>query len=755
MNDEYWKNKKGFFKDGRKLRILACRSNDGGCSYYRLICPMTKLQELYPDVVEIRHTNNPLDWSLERKREGKPVEDLDNQHEDFKWADIVFLQNISNFGGPYSWRIEGIAKDNNCKVHFDSDDLLTELYPGHRLEEVYRAKNLGEITKQLYYNADLVTVTQEKFAERIEPYCTGELAIIRNAIDYNLPAWNMPKTKVKKQVRVGWAGGIHHEEDLKEFVGIPNLVNQKVGKEKLNWQFWGCPPKKDGKKDWQHEVWDNYHKMFARGFKGSRNYGVYNALPTDRYGMMFANFDVAIAPLQMNNFNDSKCFRPNQKLLDYKGSLVKVKDICEGDLLMGVDSLPRKVTSTYNGRGQMVKISPKRGKDFYVTENHILRLKTNDAQTLKTRPQYLEVSVKEYLSLPKSTRTNYRLYKTGVEFEGKSLEIEPYFIGALLGDGSISRGMVGITSMDQEIVDYYTEYSLSLGEGLVVREDKKVLPSGEISRASTYRTVKSKRNNHIKNPVIEKLRGIGVYGYSCKDKFITNEYKVSSRQDRLQLLAGLIDTDGCCASTNNVFAFSNSSLQLVEDTAFVARSLGLYVSPVKEFIINERSYWNIRITGDIDMIPTKLKRKQGAKRLCNRDPLTTSFSVEYLQEEDCVGIQVDGDGLVIMDDFTVTHNSDIKVAECLKYSIPLIASNVGCYEDTIKNGVTGYLIEPGAPKTEWVRVLTRVAKDKKHREEMGKNINALQDHFDINKVVYNRLTLYSELFPDEFTDQDN
>ena len=38
----------------------------------------------------------------------------------------------------------------------------------------------------------------------------------------------------------------------------------------------------------------------------AKNWNVHPALPADKYGAMYANMDIAIAPLQMNAFNDSK-----------------------------------------------------------------------------------------------------------------------------------------------------------------------------------------------------------------------------------------------------------------------------------------------------------------------------------------------------------------------------------------------------------------------------------------------------------------
>ena len=87
-----------------------------------------------------------------------------------KWADVVFTQNLSNFGGNYTARVIGKAQELGKFTHYDTDDLLTNIYEGHRLYHVYKEKNLEEITKFIYYHADLVTVTQKKFAARVAQY---------------------------------------------------------------------------------------------------------------------------------------------------------------------------------------------------------------------------------------------------------------------------------------------------------------------------------------------------------------------------------------------------------------------------------------------------------------------------------------------------------------------------------------------------------------------------------------------------------
>lgn len=288
-----------------KLKILCVPSNEGGCAYYRIIAPYKKLQELYPDRVEIRWNKNPL--GIDEKT-GQWIPDWD--FADMKWADIIFTQNLCNYGGNYTARIIGKGKEFGKFVHYDTDDLLTDLYKGHRLYGVYKEKGLGEIAKFIYHHSDLVTVTQNKFAQRIAQFCgpNTTLAVIKNTIDYNLPCWNMPRTaKPKKNyTRFGWVGGIHHEQDLKYFSGIPHLVNQRVGRENCRWDFYGHPPPNTPPDDWQLDVWRRYKEIILRGFKGMANWAIHYAQTPDRYGQMFTAMDVALAPLEMNEFNDSK-----------------------------------------------------------------------------------------------------------------------------------------------------------------------------------------------------------------------------------------------------------------------------------------------------------------------------------------------------------------------------------------------------------------------------------------------------------------
>jgi len=137
-------------KKRKKLRILACPANEGGCAYYRIILPAKKLAELHGDEVEVRFDMNPLGWDKKASDEAqKVVIAEDYTGENLEWADVVWHQNIHNYGGPYTFQLMRQAAEMNKLTHYDNDDLLTDLYTGHRLFNAYEENKLSDLTKEL------------------------------------------------------------------------------------------------------------------------------------------------------------------------------------------------------------------------------------------------------------------------------------------------------------------------------------------------------------------------------------------------------------------------------------------------------------------------------------------------------------------------------------------------------------------------------------------------------------------------------
>lgn len=338
------------------------------------------------------------------------------------------------------------------------------------------------------------------------------------------------------------------------------------------------------------------------------------------------------------------CHAKGTKILMADGSIKNVEEIKVGDLLMGVKGF-RLVSELHKGNQEMVRIIPRKGEPFIVNLDHILTIKETSNPSKKDI--VYDISVRDFINLSNKRKKNALLFKESVpkfskETPDTSLTIDPYFLGVLLGDGSIIRG-VSISKPDKEIFDVCKEQA-SL-HGLSIRIDGSSCP--------TYHLHVKKNTNSV-NPLILKLKDMGLYGKHSRNKFIPDIYLKSSWNSRIKLLAGLIDTDGYYA--NKSFEFSSSSKELAENFTFLSRSLGFYCS-IKEKIVDYSSYWICRINGPVDTIPTRILRKKAEKRLINKDPLVCSFTYELLPNDDFYGFTLDGDGRYLLHDFTVTHNS--------------------------------------------------------------------------------------------------
>ena len=115
--------------------------------------------------------------------------------------------------------------------------------------------------------------------------------------------------------------------------------------------------------------------------------------------------------------------------------------------------------------------------------------------------------------------------------------------------------------MDAEIVDFLQEHADRNRWRLAV-----YLAEG---RRPSYATVGDVRGTMRARPVVplDWLQRLGL----IKNKHIPAIYKTGGRQQRLRLLAGLLDSDGCKGSGSSVY-FSNTNERLVQDVVFLARS---------------------------------------------------------------------------------------------------------------------------------------------------------------------------------------
>lgn len=227
------------------------------------------------------------------------------------------------------------------------------------------------------------------------------------------------------------------------------------------------------------------------------------------------------------------------------------------------------------------------------------------------------------------------------------LPIAPYTLGALIGDGGITH-RVYLTSVDPEII---SRVESELPFGMTIKQATDI----------TYRLVKTVGRT---NPYITALRNMGLMGHTCYTKFIPDRYKKASLADRIALLQGLFDTDGCCSSAGQVI-FTSTSPQLVEDVAEVVRSIGGRCStserPSPRFSrdgegVTGRTQYRLTVCSPHNIF--HLSRKASRFVASDAAQFRKIVKIEELGQEAVQCIRVSAaSSLYVTDDFIPTHNT--------------------------------------------------------------------------------------------------
>jgi hypothetical protein len=370
-----------------------------------------------------------------------------------------------------------------------------------------------------------------------------------------------------------------------------------------------------------------------------------------------------------------KCLAKDTPIMLSNGEIKMVQNITLEDKLMGDDSTPRNVLALGTGIEKMYKIEQIKGDDYIVNESHILSLKMTKAGKKGDKHQMIlgrryfkndivDISIKDYLSLPLYLKECLKGYKVALDFEEKEVDLEPYALGYWLGDGDSST--LRITTIEKPIVDYFKEYAFNNGLQITQGKNEKSMITYHITTGYTGgRSDKNKLLNYLKNHNL------------INNKHIPEIYKCNSRENRLKLLAGLIDSDGYYNNVNNSLQITEKNKKLADDILFLVRSLG-FRGTMKEcskscIYKGEKKtgqYQRIIITGSgREEIPVLLERKQVKEHKQIKDGLNTGIKIVPLEEDKYYGFQIDGNSRFLLGDFTVTHNTSLAkkgISKCLQ-----------------------------------------------------------------------------------------
>ena len=311
--------------------------------------------------------------------------------------------------------------------------------------------------------------------------------------------------------------------------------------------------------------------------------------------------------------------------------------IVEGDEVIGYDGLPTKVIGCYpQGIKEIFKVQTSDGRETECCEDHLWTVQTpsNTKDRFITKP--LKSLIKNYKSdrFDKRNGKHYIEYRhfiptvKPIQFKAKELPIDPYTLGAWLGDGVSAGGR--ICSDDPEILSYFP-----------------------------YKTTKNKAKYMYGILGLHKqLRENNL----LNNKHIPKDYLFASVEQKTCLLQGLIDTDGNIQADGYVFDFSQKNEKLIDQVVELIRSLGGTCKKGNhKTTCNGKVFHSYRLTCKVpkDIIPCRLIRKaiKWKGSLKTRSPIVSieSNGYEYCK---CIKVQSKYE-LYVTDDYILTHNTTI------------------------------------------------------------------------------------------------
>ena len=361
-----------------------------------------------------------------------------------------------------------------------------------------------------------------------------------------------------------------------------------------------------------------------------------------------------------------KCLEKGTKVLMADGTLKNVEDVQIGDKVQSYGRV-NIVIGTHNGVSNGYKIIPSKGNPFVVSSQHILTVmelqehydknalscknsKRKGAMVTNNNYVLKDIMIEDYMKLSKHKKHLLKLFRPEIEYSTKEQLIDPYIFGVWLGDGTSNAGQ--ITTMDNEIVQ--SLYDFAAKNNLEVH--KLDSQTKENSKAVVYSIINP---NDFNKGLKSMLRHIGVLG----NKHIPLNYLTGDADQRLQLLAGLLDTDGHYShytknnKTTSMFDFCQKNKILFDQVCQLARSLGFKVCCSKPKHLFDTDYYRCSISGNLFTIPTRIARKKAFKSNSIQDPRKVSFKVEPVERVEYYGFMCDGDHRFLLADNTLTHNT--------------------------------------------------------------------------------------------------
>lgn len=336
-------------------------------------------------------------------------------------------------------------------------------------------------------------------------------------------------------------------------------------------------------------------------------------------------------------------------------------EIKVGDLVMTRKGTPTVVTAIYpQGKKEIFEVTFSDGAKTRCCDEHLWLTQTeNDRKVMlyhksRGRDLFIKGTPKQLSEIRKTLlhgkkQKNHKIpIVCPVEFEERRYEIDPYVLGIMLGDGGMSANFATFTNSNEEVVSRFKK---------VIEKDFPEVALKSRKKSNEFRIAKKVLDGKS-NSFVQALKHLNLIGCRSEHKFVPPEYLFGSKTQRIDLLNGLMDTDGYVSKDGITVQFNSSSRQLAEAVRELVQSLGgIAWIKVKKTPKLDSHIVSIRMPAEIN--PFSLSRK--ALRV---KPKTKYVPVRYIvdvksvgfEEAQCIQVE-DEEHLYVTDDYIVTHNT--------------------------------------------------------------------------------------------------
>ena len=324
-----------------------------------------------------------------------------------------------------------------------------------------------------------------------------------------------------------------------------------------------------------------------------------------------------------------------------------IRDVKIGDKISGADGiLTNVIEKSEIFHKPMYKIELMDGRAIKVSEDHINSVVVKENPHNTSRYEKRDLTTNELLSMNLYLERNKGEYISRenlifienckpLELSRKDFPISPYVLGLLLGDGSMKKdGSVALHAHKDDMKEY--------------------LPFLNEYKLGSYYI--DKRNTNVVSQSIKglskKIRELGVNVHG-NYKFVPDMYKYGSYVQRIEILQGLMDTDGTICK-NGRMSFCSNSERLARDVMDLVRSIGGSANILQSGIAYKIE---IKINSIIFMLKRKRQRYvDGRSR--NMVGIRSIFRIED-EPSQCIAVD-NYEHQFITDNYVRTHNTGVR-----------------------------------------------------------------------------------------------